>query len=59
MMFNVESVGGVSKAGSLVEVSQVAPQVGVVDDTLLVALNYKIEYSVSQHKPIKIWSFQV
>ena len=40
-MFNVEPVGGVSKARSVVEIPQVAPQIGIVHNTFLVALNKK------------------
>jgi len=40
-MFNVEPVGGISKAWSLIEVPQVAPQVGIVHNAFLVALNNK------------------
>ena len=38
VVLNMEPVGGVSKAGGLVEVTQVTPQAGVVYYTLLVAL---------------------
>ena len=38
VVLNVESISGVSKSRGLVEISQVAPQVGVVYDTLLVTL---------------------
>ena len=38
VVLNVESVGCVSESRGLVEISQVAPQVGVVYDTLLVTL---------------------
>ena len=45
-MLNVESIGGVSESRSLVEISQIAPQVGVVYDTLLVTLHLIIEQSI-------------
>ena len=38
MMFNVESVGSLSKTWGLVEVSQVAPHVLIIHNALLVAL---------------------
>ena len=43
VVLNVESISGISKSRGLVEISQVAPQVGVVYDTLLVTLknNYR------------------
>ena len=41
----MEPVGGVSKAGGLVEVTQVTPQAGVVHYTLLVALENSHTYS--------------
>ena len=41
MMLNVEPVGGVSEPWSLVEVSQVPPQIGVINDTFFIALQRK------------------
>ena len=38
MMFNVESVGSLTKTWGLVEVSQVAPYVLIIHNALLVAL---------------------
>ena len=38
VVLNVEEVSGLSKAWCLVEVSQIAPQIGIVRNTLLVAL---------------------
>ena len=35
---NVEEVSGLSKSWCLIEVSQIAPHVGIVHDTLLIAL---------------------
>ena len=44
--FNMEPVGGVSKAGGLVEVTQVTPQAGVLHYTLLIALENSHTHSI-------------
>ena len=52
VVLNVESVSCVSKSRGLVEISQVAPQVGVVYDTLLVTLknfNYRLSVLYAIH----------
>ena len=41
-ILDMGEVGGLSKARGLVEVSQIWPDIGVVSDTLLVALKNKI-----------------
>ena len=38
MVLDLEEVGGLSKSWCLIEVSQIAPQVRIVNDTLLIAL---------------------
>ena len=38
VVLDVQAVSGISKARSLVEVPKVAPEIGIVHDTLLVAL---------------------
>ena len=49
MVFNVKPVGGISESGGLVEISQIAPQVWVVYDTLLVTLNCYRRQSTASH----------